>query len=353
MRIEELKGKTVSEARVELENRTVSELKAVCKEHGAKGYSGATKMQLVDKIIDIAAYDMWLLKLGTGRIEGNNVWIEYADGTTEVISGEIPATAQPVKNKPHYVFEIGKKYAGKLNGMPTVFTVEDYEEDVIALTAANGEFHSCIVGYFIEGAFGKSDTVTERNRKWTVSVTARDIVEEQPAEEVQVKTIPVPAQSEDANFSKEIIKLLLESLAEHKAETDSQPKALYEDEVFSDALGDNSQQDQDIPEAHTAEEEEITAMLNKYTEISGTIRVIKEGVTEIRKGIKMLEKQGLPYDGLLSVIEGAKDEYHNLRREGFLLWRKLLRVMSVLEIRRACETFMARYEEEKRRHMRV
>ena len=67
----------------------------------------------------------------------------------------------------------------------------------------------------------------------------------------------------------------------------------------------------------------------------------------------MLEKQGLPYDGLLSVIEGAKDEYHNLRREGFLLWRKLLRVMSVSEIRRACETFMARYEEEKRRHMRV
>ncbi len=44
MRIEELKGKTISEARAELENHTVSELKAVCKEHGAKGYSRATKI---------------------------------------------------------------------------------------------------------------------------------------------------------------------------------------------------------------------------------------------------------------------------------------------------------------------
>ena len=232
MRIEELKGKTVSEARAELDNCTVSELKAVCKEHGAKGYSRATKIQLVDKVIDIAVHDMWILKLGTGRIEGNNVWIEYADGTTEVISGEIPATAQVTVNKPHYVFEIGKKYAGKLNGEPTVFTVEDYEEDVIALTAANGEFHSCIVDYFIEGAFGKSDTVTMRNSKWTVSVTARDIVKEQPAEESQARTIPAPVQAEDSNFGKGIIKLLLEALAERKAETASQPEALYEDEAY-------------------------------------------------------------------------------------------------------------------------
>jgi|GEM_PF-3484591 len=420
--------------------------------------------------------------------------------------------------KPHYVFEIGKKYAGKLNGESTVFTVEDYEEDVIALTAANGEFYSCVVGYFIEGAFGKSDTVTMRNSKWTVSVTARDIVEEQPAEEAEARTIPATVQAEDANFSKEIIKLLIEALEERKTEA-SQPEALYEDESYSDLPGDNSCPDQDIPEAHTPDEftawtnedfysyfpdgemtepdlveltleeldalneylarkeaekwreldeiramqkyplvvvkkgyvppedmmlypigmydsydemkialdknfemvdrckdgtdmqylfytcnlhtaymmvkargyetrfeewqsikdnvvhdfiqqelarrekilkretisqkkEEITAMATKYAEIRGTIRVIKKGVTEIHKGIKMLEKQGQPHDELLSVIEGAKDEYRRLRREGFLLWRKLLRVMSVEEIRRVCESYMARCEEEKRRHMR-
>ena len=105
-------------------------------------------------------------------------------------------------------------------------------------------------------------------------------------------------------------------------------------------------------EAISQKKEEITAMLNKYAEISGTIRVIREGVTEIRKGIKMLEKQGQPYDGLLSVIEGAKDEYRSLRVKGFMLRLKLLRVMSAAEIRRVCEAFMARCEEEKRRHMR-
>ena len=105
-------------------------------------------------------------------------------------------------------------------------------------------------------------------------------------------------------------------------------------------------------ETISQKKEEITAMLNKYAEIRGTIRVIKKGVTEIHKGIKMLEKQGQPHDELLSVIEGAKDEYRRLRREGFLLWRKLLRVMSVEEIRRVCEAFIARCEEEKRRHMR-
>ena len=104
MRIEELKGKTISEARTELVKLTVSELKAVCKEHEAKGYSRATKFQLVDKVIDIAAHDMWLLKLGTCRIGRNNMWIEYADGTKEVIRGEIPANPSEVK------FEAGKTY---------------------------------------------------------------------------------------------------------------------------------------------------------------------------------------------------------------------------------------------------
>ena len=49
-------------------------------------------------------------------------------------------------------------------------------------------------------------------------------------------------------------------------------------------------------ETISQKKEEITVMLNKYAEISGTIHVIREGVTEIRKGIKILEKQGQPYD---------------------------------------------------------
>ena len=254
MRIEELKGKTITEARAELEKHTVSELKALCREHGAKGYSRATKNQLVDKVIDIAAYGLWLLELGTVRVEGNNAWIEYADGTTEVIKGEIPATAQSAGNKLHYVFEIGKKYAGKLNGIPTVFTVEDYEGDVIGLGAENGEFHSCVVNYFKEGAFGESDSVSAEGLNWRISVTARDIVEKQPAEEAQVETNPAPVQAEDAIDSKRIIKMLLEALAERKAKTVSQPEALYEDEAFSDALGDNSHPEEDIPECHTPDE---------------------------------------------------------------------------------------------------
>ncbi len=286
------------------------------------------------------------------------------------------ASEQVAANKPHFVFETGKKYAGKLNGVPTVFTVEDYEEDVIALTAANGEFYSCVVGYFIEGAFGKSDTVTMRNSKWTVSVTARDIVKEQPAEEAQVKTIPAPARAEDAFPSKEIIRLLIEALEERKAETASQPEALYEDESYSDAPGDNSQPEEDIPEAHSPEEtpapvkanqseenflkreiisqkkKEITAMLNKYAEISGTVRAIHDGIKIFRKGIKIRKKQGLPTDTFEKAIKEVREKYREWRIEGFKLRLKLLRVMSTEEIRRACEMYIARCERIRRRHMR-
>lgn len=220
------------------------------------------------------------------------------------------ASEHAAENKPHFVFEIGKKYAGKLNGVPTVFTVEDYEEDVIALTAANGEFHSCIVGGFIEGAFGKSDTVTMRNSKWTVSVTARDIVKEQPAEEAQVKIIPAPVkanQSEENFLKREII---------------SQKK------------------------------KEITAMLNKYAEISGTVRAIHDGIKIFRKGIKIREKQGLPIDVFTKAIKEVREKYREWRVEGFKLRLKLLRVMSASEIRRACEMYIARCERIRRRHMR-
>ena len=308
---------------------------------------------------------------------GYHTWkkVDFVETIAVALMEDI-ASEHAAENKPHFVFEIGKKYAGKLNGVPTVFTVEDYEEDVIALTAANGEFHSCIVGGFIEGAFGKSDTVTERNSKWTVSVTARDIVKEQPAEESQEKTIPASAQAEDANFSKEIIKLLLESLAERKAETASQPEALYEDEAFSDFLGDNSQPEQDIPEAHSPEEtpapvkanqseenflkretisqkkKEITAMLNKYAEINGTVRAIRDGVKTFRKCIKMGIRQGLPTNTFEKAIKEVREKYREWRIEGFKLRLKLLRVMSASEIRRACEMYIARCERIRRRHMR-
>lgn len=156
------------------------------------------------------------------------------------------------------------------------------------------------------------------------------------------------------------------------------PEAMYEDESFSDAPGDNSHPEQDIPEAHMPDEksvewtchemlrrkkflkheiisknrEEIIKMLNKYADIRGTICAIRNGIKTFRKGIRMRVKQGLPSEGLESAIHSAKEEYRELRREGFSLRRKLLRVMSALEIRRACEAYITRCEEIRRRHTR-
>jgi len=98
--------------------------------------------------------------------------------------------------------------------------------------------------------------------------------------------------------------------------------------------------------------EEIIKMLNKYADIRGTICAIRNGIKTFRKGIRMRVKQGLPSEGLESAIHSAKEEYRELRREGFSLRWKLLRVMSASEIRRACEAYIARCEEIRRRHMR-
>ncbi len=112
MRIEELKGKTIKEARAELELHTVSELKTICRENGVKGYSGATKNKLIDKVIS-SAQEMWLLKLGVAHIDGNNVWEEYADGTMEVVCGEIPVTKQGGKTMIKTAEELRVKLEGK------------------------------------------------------------------------------------------------------------------------------------------------------------------------------------------------------------------------------------------------
>lgn len=93
-------------------------------------------------------------------------------------------------------------------------------------------------------------------------------------------------------------------------------------------------------------------MLNKYAEINGTVRAIHDGIKIFRKGIKIREKQGLPTDTFEEAIKEVWEKYRKWRIEGFKLRLKLLRVMSVEEIRRACEAYMARCEEEKRRHMR-
>ena len=114
MRIEELKGKTINESRAELEKHTVSELKAVCSENnGANGISRYTKIKLIDRVIRIA-HDMELLKLGISRVEGNNVWIEYADGTTETIIGDIAITkTQEEETMIKTVEELRVKLEGK------------------------------------------------------------------------------------------------------------------------------------------------------------------------------------------------------------------------------------------------
>lgn len=156
----------------------------------------------------------------------------------------------------------------------------------------------------------------------------------------------------------------------------SQPENLYMDDSFSDAPGDNSCPNQDIPESHMPEEvpatvkanqseekflqcrsisaktKEITAMLNRYVEINGTVRVIHDGIKIFRKGIKIREKQGLPTDAFEKAIKEVREKYREWRIEGFKLRQKLLRVISTEEIRRACEMYIARCERIRRRHMR-
>lgn len=156
----------------------------------------------------------------------------------------------------------------------------------------------------------------------------------------------------------------------------AQPEALYMDDSYSDAPGDNSHPEEDIPEAHIPEEthvpvkanqhkekflqcrsisaktKEITAMLNRYAEINGTVRVIRDGIKTFRKCINMGTRQGLSVDGLVKAIKEVREKYRGWRIEGFKLRLKLLRVMSAEEIRRACEMYIARCERIRRRHMR-
>lgn len=155
----------------------------------------------------------------------------------------------------------------------------------------------------------------------------------------------------------------------------TQPEALYKDESYSDFSGDNSHTEEDIPESHMPEEvpatvkanqseekflqcrsisaktKEITAMLNKYAEISGTVRAIHDGIKIFRKGIKIRKKQGLPTDTFEKAIKEVREKYREWRIEGFKLRLKLLRVMSTEEIRRAREMYIARCERIRRRHM--
>ena len=109
MMIKELRGKMISSARAELEKHSMRELKAVCREYSTsgfkeivKGFSVASKIELIDKVIAIAR-DLWILKQGVLRREGENEWMEYTDGFMEIIRGEIPADYRAGR-------EYGKKY---------------------------------------------------------------------------------------------------------------------------------------------------------------------------------------------------------------------------------------------------
>lgn len=174
------------------------------------------------------------------------------------------------------------------------------------------------------------------------------------------------------------LKSRLEEAAEIINAEDSEEAISAVDESFSDALGDNSHPEQDIPEAHIADEKsvewtghetlrrkkilkrEIISMkrkqlietVNKYAENRAVRQAILDGIKVFQRNIEKRQSLGLTSEGLTSAIHSAKEEYRELRREGFSLRRKLLRVMSASEIRRACEAYIARCEEIRRRHMR-
>lgn len=95
---------------------------------------------------------------------------------------------------------------------------------------------------------------------------------------------------------------------------------------------------------------QLIEMVKNYAENRAVRRAILDGIKVFRSNIEKREALGLTSEGLSRAIDSAKEEYRELRREGFSLRRKLLRVMSAEEILRACKAYIALCEEKRRRH---
>ena len=105
-------------------------------------------------------------------------------------------------------------------------------------------------------------------------------------------------------------------------------------------------------ETISKKKKEITAMVNKYAEIHALVRIIRDGIKFFLRMNQRQIQAGEDTSTSVKAICEVKKEYRKQRLEGFKLRRKLLRVMNVAEIRRACEAYIARCEEIRRRHIR-
>ena len=91
-------------------------------------------------------------------------------------------------------------------------------------------------------------------------------------------------------------------------------------------------------------------MLRKYAELPVILRAIRDGVKVFRRAIEVRTEQGLRSDNLCKAIENSKEEYRQLRIEGFRLRRKLRAAMSEAEIVKACLEYELKCDEARRRH---
>ena len=94
----------------------------------------------------------------------------------------------------------------------------------------------------------------------------------------------------------------------------------------------------------------LTVMLRKYAELPVILRAIRDGVKVFRRAIEVRTEQGLRSDNLRKAIENSKEEYRQLRIEGFRLRRKLRAAMSEVEIVKACLEYELKCDEARRRH---
>ena len=146
------------------------------------------------------------------------------------------------------------------------------------------------------------------------------------------------------------------TMAEKVAEVIKTAECSHADEAYSNAPGDNSHPEDDIPEMHLTEEspepdrasapeknflppediiqkgevittvEDTTKLLKEYEENREMMHAMIDGIRMCRRWIEVRRKQGLMSEGLLNGIEVAKAEYRKSRMENFQLRRKLLEV---------------------------
>ena len=422
MMIKELRGKMISSARAELEKHSMRELKAVCREYSTsgfkeivKGFSVASKIELIDKVIAIAR-DLWILKQGVLRREGENEWMEYTDGFMEIIRGEIPADYRAG-------CEYGKKYLfGEVlaeeifatlpsksimfkKGMCARFGINrnwesEYSGDDVRLALEDGitgtivsiiEGKSNPAEYFSIEEFFNIIHMCEKSEQKTFDLCAceniydhitetsephsysnlpeveirimlgfearycglgRDrgmyglfthdlnsvninnpanaaqyfeesvrrkfqfefdrLVEErrqQTAEKIQVKT-PTEKAKEcgqaivskvQLDYQDAIVKELIARADDKADDTEtSQPEALYEDDAYADDGGDNSVQEQDIPESH---EPDVTPVRVHQEEVQSLT------LEEIYAETAQFEK--MPVPGKMKYLQAIAKIYHS------------------------------------------